>query len=483
MLLSQPGSQTTLRIIAAALAYFSLNALLLGSVTPTAEWDHAEQLILSQFPALGYNGQPPLYTWLVQGLFAVTGPSLSALLALKAALLTLLVAGVALAARELGLTPAQQWVAALGLALMPQLVWEDQRNFTHTVLAVAVAAWTLVVFLRLRWRADWWGYVALGALFGVGALGKYNYGMFVVALLVAALSLPDWRRRLLSLRFGVSVVVATSLLAPHALWVLGNRAAAGEGFRKLQMQTGVGWETLLDLGAGLAAGLLPLLLLSLLVRRRVGSAGGEVVPGCRLLRRTLLVALLVAVALIIASGARDIKEHWLQPLVFYVTLLVACWADPDGRGLRVFVGIAAAALLGVSIALPGQALWADPARPSRLNAPYADIAARIRQQIPPPALVLADKDPLAGNLRLAFPTAVVMSERSFFPARLPEEGAWLVIGEGLADARSTFRGWLRERLGVGELAVTTTEAPLYHLPDGRLRLQWAVLPAGADVVR
>ncbi len=292
----------------------------------------------------------------------------------------------------------------------------------------------------------------------------------------------DWRRRLLSLRFGVSVVVATSLLAPHALWVLGNRAAAGEGFRKLQMQTGVGWAALLDFGAGLAAILLPVLLLSLLVRRRGGASGGQVLPGCRLLRRTLVAALVLAVVLIVASGARDVKEHWLQPLVFYVTLLVACRADPAGRGLRVFGGIAAAVLLGVSIALPGQALWADPDRPSRLSAPYADIAAQIRRQIPAPALVLADKDPLAGNLRLAFPTAVVMSERSFFPARLPE-GAWLVVGEGLVDARSPFRGWLRERLGIGELAVTTTEAALYHLPNGRLRLQWALLPAGADAVR
>ena len=473
-----PKRSTTLAIAAAALVYFALNALSLGLVTPTAEWDHAEQLILSQFPALGYNSQPPLYTWLVQALFAVTGPSLPALLALKALLLTLLVAGVAAAARELGLSPARQWIAVLGLALIPQIVWEDQRNFTHTVLVVVVAAWTLVAVLRLPRRPDWPTYLALGLLLGLGALSKYNFGFFALGLLAAAATLPAWRRVMLSWRFAAALAMAAAVFAPHALWALSAPSAAGEGFHKLQMSAGIGWGTLLDLAAGLGAMLGVLLLVSPLLLRRGRGGGTDRAPrpGCRLLWRAAGVVLALAVALILVSGARDIKEHWLQPMLFYAPLLLACHAAPSGRGGRIFVALALVVLVAVSVALPGQALWADPQRPSRLNAPYRALAADMRAAGARPELVLADSDPLAGNLRLAFPDAVVMSARSFFPERL-SAGDWLVVGERLAAADAPFRRWLADNLGLAELAVQRAEAPLHHLPAQTMTLDWALVSA------
>ncbi len=471
------NARSTTVIIAAAFAYVSLNALLLGLVSPTAEWDHAEQLILSQFPALGYNSQPPLYTWLVQGLFVLTGPSLPALLALKAVLLGLIAAGLAMAARALGMTAAQQWIAVLGLALIPQVVWENQRNFTHTVLAVAVGAWTLVVVLRLVCRPSWRGYLALGLLLGLGALSKYNFGFFALALLTAAATLPRGRRVLFTWRFALSLVLAAVLFAPHGLWALGARAAAGEAFHELQMSNGFGWGTLLDLAAGLAASLGPLLVFSTLVLRH-GATHTRRSEGCRLLWRTAGVALGLAVALLLASGARDIQEHWLQPLIFFAPLLLACQVTSVHKGGRVFAGIAVVVLAAVSLALPGQALWANPERPSRLNAPYRELAAAMQAARARPALVLADKDALAGNLRLAFPDALVMSQRSFFPKRLPA-GDWLLVGEQLSAPEAPFRRWLDERWGIQALDVRRAEASLYHLPAQTMTLDWALVTAPA----
>ncbi|WP_296899884.1 glycosyltransferase family 39 protein [Thiohalocapsa sp.] len=473
-----PEERATGVIMAAALAYFALNALLLGLVTPTAEWDHAEQLILSQFPALGYNSQPPLYTWLVQALFTVTGPSLEALLALKAVLLTMIVWGLAMAARELGLTAALQWVAVLGLALIPQIAWEDQRNFTHTVLVVAVAAWCLVVLLRLPRRSGWGSYVLLGVLLGLGALSKYNFGLFALGLLAAAVTLPTWRRALFTWRFIVSLALAAVLFVPHGLWALSEPTAAREGFHKLEMTAGIGWAALLDLAAGLAATLGGLVLLSPLVLRR-GAPRLQGRLGCRLLWRTAGVVLVLAVALLLASGARDIKEHWLQPMVFYAPLLLACHAAPAGWRGRAFAGIALLVLAAVSLALPGQALWADPERPSRLNAPYRELAAEMQAAGAAPALVLADTDPLAGNLRLALPNAVVMSKRSFFPERLPG-GDWLLVGEHLEDPGAPFRRWLARTLGLSQLEIRRAQAPLYYLPGQSMGLDWAVVAAPVE---
>jgi hypothetical protein len=186
--------------------------------------------------------------------------------------------------------------------------------------------------------------------------------------------------------------------------------------------------------------------------------------------------LALAVALILVSGARDIKEHWLQPMLFYAPLLLACHAAPGGRGGRVFVALTLVVLTGVSVALPGQALWADPERPSRLNAPYRALAAEMHAAGARPSLVLADSDPLAGNLRLAFADAVVMSERSFFPERLPA-GDWLLVGERLAAADAPFRRWLASNLSLAELSVQRAEAPLHHLPAQTMTLDWALVPA------
>jgi 4-amino-4-deoxy-L-arabinose transferase-like glycosyltransferase len=460
-----------------ALLYFTLNALLLGLVTPTAEWDHAEQLILSQVWRLGYNSQPPLYTWLVRALFLATGPSLPVLLGLKAILLTLVVSGVALTAREMGLGTAQQSLAVLGLALIPQIVWEDQRNFTHTVLTLAVASWTLFQFLRLARRRLWTDYALWGALVGLGMLGKYNYGLFIAGLVAAALTIPVYRRALWTPRLLVSAAVALALVLPHLLWVVGNAPVAAEGFHKLEMSRGVGWGALADLGAGLIASLGVLILAVPIVVRRSSWRSALRAPACRLLASAFVAMLALAVALLIVSGARDVREHWLQPMIFYAPLMLACAANPGARALSAFQSIAVVVLLGVSVALPGQALFADPQRPSRLNHPYRELARQIRDQAGAPAFVLADSDPLAGNLRLGFPGAVVMSPRSFFPDLVPP-GDWVVVGEVPPTGTSELGSWLRRRLGVEPSAVHSVAAPYYYLDGREYRLYWS-FPSGA----
>ena len=58
-------------------------------VSPALELDEAEQALWSQTLAWGYGGQPPLYTWLQAGWFALLGPGVLALSSLKFMLLGL----------------------------------------------------------------------------------------------------------------------------------------------------------------------------------------------------------------------------------------------------------------------------------------------------------------------------------------------------------------------------------------------------------
>jgi len=83
-----PGQAVPATWVLLLLAYLSLVAGLQAAVSPTLELDQAEQLILAQKLAWGYTNQPPLYTWLVWGLTALTGSVVFSLWALKVALLT-----------------------------------------------------------------------------------------------------------------------------------------------------------------------------------------------------------------------------------------------------------------------------------------------------------------------------------------------------------------------------------------------------------
>src|SRR5512133_574724 len=66
---------------------FGGHAVLRTVLSPTANLDEAEQLMLTQDWALGYGPQPPLYTWLQACVFQVFGVSIFSLAVLKNGLL------------------------------------------------------------------------------------------------------------------------------------------------------------------------------------------------------------------------------------------------------------------------------------------------------------------------------------------------------------------------------------------------------------
>src|SRR5690606_16254725 len=117
-------------------------------------------------------------------------------------------------------------LAALALFTIPQLAWESQRALSHTVIAVALAAATLYVALHLLRAGKPVLYALLGACIGLGTLSKYNYILFVVAMLLAALSIAPLRARLRSPWIILTLAVAGALLLPHLAWLAGHSEAA-----------------------------------------------------------------------------------------------------------------------------------------------------------------------------------------------------------------------------------------------------------------
>src|SRR3954462_14942553 len=76
-------------ILAVLGTYFLLHLIVRLSIPNALELDEAEQMLLSQWFAFGYNSQPPFYNWVQYGVTSLLGVSLFSLSLLKCTMLFL----------------------------------------------------------------------------------------------------------------------------------------------------------------------------------------------------------------------------------------------------------------------------------------------------------------------------------------------------------------------------------------------------------
>ena len=176
-MMSRPGQDRLLSPLCLwgiVVAYVTINALTQRLVSGTAELDQSQQLLLSQDWQFGYSGQPPLYTWLVMGVFAITGPSLSALLGIKVVLLSSLAAILIGVGRQFLFSKQQHLITIVSMVFILQFIWESQRDLTHSVLVTVMSAATLLQIVRAQRNPITSNYIILGLLVGMGIISKYN---------------------------------------------------------------------------------------------------------------------------------------------------------------------------------------------------------------------------------------------------------------------------------------------------------------------
>lgn len=425
---SAPADAPLLRRLWLAVStYLLVNALGLALMSGTADQDQAEQLLRSQHWALGYGAQPPLYTYLVKLIFGISGPALWPLLVLKALLLSLLVGAVLAIGKELEFRRDQQLLSLCGLALIPQFVWEAQRDLTHSVLATTLAAFTLLQFLRLVRRPTPGQFIGLGAFAGLGLLSKYSVVVFLASLAISAFSLPTLRRVLWRPALALAVATALLVLAPHLSWMLQNSDQALAGLEKTQSMEGMAWKGLLSALKAALAFLSPFWLVALALlwpqRRQLRLADPKTAPGEALLQRLPLVLMGVMLVFVLATGATRVKDRWFQSLLFYAPLSIASLAAPIPRQpLRWLLGAGLGAAGTAALLLPGRtALAGLTGKTSRPNYPLPQLVAAIRnaasqpgpgQAAGSPALIVASNGLIGGNARLVFPTVPVVTPRA-----------------------------------------------------------------------
>lgn len=374
--------------------------------------DEAEILLWSRHLALGYGPQPPLYSWLQWVFLSLVPDPLLALSLLK----NLLLATIYVATYRLLRTahpPRIAGPAALALFLIPQISWDSQRDLTHSILALALAAGTALVFWSGALMGRRGGWAAFGVLTGLGLLAKPNFLVVPAALLLAAASLPPLRARIAPIGLLLAVVLAAAIAAAPAHWALTHPEIAFASVSKLHLagtgRLGTALRGLAALLHALAETLLlaTLILGGMFLLYRRPTIRQPATPLETLLLRAILAGLCLTVLSLLLTGTTNVRPIWLLPVIFLAAplaaarLVVATGAPGSRALLRTIATLAGVVFLALAVNIR----YGEPGNPALNRAPVAEIAARL----PPADLLVAEPAWLAGSLVYARPDLPVLS--------------------------------------------------------------------------
>ena len=302
--------------------YLNVHLVLRLMEGASLRWDESEQTLFSQRLALGYNDQPPVYTWLLWCVFRFTGVSLAGVYILKLSIIACIYIGLYVLGRRL-VSETNAILVSISLLLTPYFAWSAVIDGAHTLLVAAVVPIAALQAIRVLQRPTTFGFALLGLVFGLGVLAKYSFVLLAIALPLALVAIPAYRRRLRDPRILLTIAVAALVVMPHAIWVWNH----WELIRERPMHRG-GVDTdhalavrvrdgLLSLGktALLTVGSLVVVLIALspkgMTRILTAPAQSDVV---RLLGRWLAITAVLLLVLVLL-GVSHFRIHWLIPAV------------------------------------------------------------------------------------------------------------------------------------------------------------------------
>lgn len=478
-------------LVAAAAVYLIAHLLVRIAAPGGVELDEAEQLLLSQWLQGGYSPQPPLYTWLQIIVFQALGPSVLALALLRTLLLFALFALFYQAARRTLSEERLAVLAALSLLFIVQIVWELQRENTHSLLVLTIAAAQFLLVLKMLERRSLGLYLAAGLLAGLGLLAKYNYGVFLAATGLALLTRPGGRALIVDRRVFAATAVALLVLLPHLLWLADQAATVSDSLTdKLDARSQTG--PLLALGRlalTIASYLSPLWLVYLLVfpegYRRI-LRGRPAVTISFPFATYFAVVLAILIILVLALDADRFRERWMHPLLFLFPIWYLAHVDAGNlspgreRLLRALAAAVAVAMLAV---MGFRSFVAPHTGPySRIDQPLAEVAEAIRVTGLPTDQMLAAHYHLAGSLRLHFPDSRIHAPRSDLVIPGPTEGPVLLVWDAArsdsapADLLAYAARHRRLPDDLGRADPVPIAVPYAGAVGGQLRLALLALP-------
>lgn len=495
--------------MALLLAWGGFHALLRLALSSALTADDAREAVLAQSLQWGYQArQPPFYNWLVWGGFRLIGPGILALTLVKYVTLGLAFWLVYLTARRILTDPRLATLGAFSLLLIVPISWTIHEALTHSVSVLAACAGTAYALVRLGDAPRRCAYAGLGLVIGLGLLSKFTYVLFLAAIVLAALTVDRYRRRLFRPAVLIAALVATLLVLPFALWLIRAGHDLGRLYaREVRIEDGDAWAWQAGMGLGYVAriaafylapvGLALAACFPAIYRRLPPGAGGH--PGGRLLGWLLAWMLVLLTVATLIGGLSFLKARWLMP-AFFLAPLYGLWrlerhGAPETR-LRAFALLLILAEVvvvgGLTVRVMGASLFRQP---YRMNEPYDAVAAGLARAGFTRGTIVAGFGTLAGNLAVRFPDSRVLhTEYPDFQPPSRGSGQCLLAWDrhrrqqGNPDASRPPEDveQFAARLGVtltGSERIGVVEAPFLHDAGRVRRVYYLLFPDGVGRCR
>ncbi|MFS4467641.1 glycosyltransferase family 39 protein [Maribacter sp. 2210JD10-5] len=205
--------------ILALLSFFAITGI--PFFKSAMELEDAEQAYYSQWLRWGYDDQPPLYTWLQFGVNRIFGVSKFSFSLLRGLIFSSILIALHRLAKHTLSNSAKAELSVLCFALVPVFMDFTFRRLSHTSLLCLLIVSSFLIIQRLTVKKSILNYSVLGLLIGLGMLSKYNYVLFLGALMLSVLFDRNLRQLIVHRYFVVTMLLAALLVAPHFYWLLG----------------------------------------------------------------------------------------------------------------------------------------------------------------------------------------------------------------------------------------------------------------------
>lgn len=469
--------------VAFILFYFAFQAILVTVVSNGAGLDDAEQLANISYLDWGYGGsQPPLYTWITSLTASVLGTSMLTLQIVKFGFLASLFVSVYGGMRLLGFSKLVASAAMMGLFLIPQIGWESQRALTHSVASTSGCAWAFLIFAWHMRARNFLSAAAFGIAMAAAVLGKFNASLFILMLVITALSIPDYRKVLFSKLSLIIIAAFAACVTPTGLWMLAHKSSVIARSEKLQI--GASGNLFIDRLHGVlsfaeAAFLFSILILavagviSLIHSRKRTASVKPYTDGEIFLRRLLVVGMLIVLAGVLLAGVSNIKDRWLQPVLFLTPAVIASLFAQYRRNSRALVDFA---IVSTVVAVIVPAVLAYYLTYGSGNPPYGQLNYRgLYEDINKDGsfkTILTDNAQIAGNFRLFDPSIEVIHPETPYGAS-KATGNVLVLWFGDAVPNERVSRLINEaQIELPDTGINTKDVVYLTRPDRHIKVSY-----------
>ncbi len=494
-LLTAPG---VLLLIA---AFMGLHFAIRFVVSPTLGFDDSEQALLGQHLALGYRfRQPPLYSWLIWASEQAFGYTLFAVTLVNYGLQALCYLFLYLAARRALGDELRAALALFSFALIYVFAYYALHDLTHTVAVAALIAANLYFLIGLVQRGGWPDALLFGLTLGLGALSKYNFLIYVAALLLAAALLPQLRRRVYGARGLIALALAVAINLPYLLWWMTGDHSLFDLTAKVVSADAAGgagdwfarrWQGLVSLLLAIVDFPLPFVVVFAIlfpeaILRRTAA------PDPDGLRRYFALHMVFGLGLMLLAvlvfGASSFKSRWFHPILMLLPLYLFARLDPAAlpwRRVQLFIAVAGLATL---VAMGGRFLEdylrERNCRICRAHWPIAEIGEELAAAGFRRGTILVMHHHAGGNLLGVFPDSRIL-EPSFpitaFPPDPVADQCLLLWDEDQSTLPKHMANYLANYLnaGVGERPRDgVISAPFGPDDERRYGLSYALIEGG-----